>query len=372
MNTRMKTAIENNFKLRIGAILMALIIALAFTPMMPGGSGTVHAATSTQTVTLNSTPGKSVKITGSIGPKSTQYFKFKTSSRSSFYEIKVINSECDNYIRAELEDQDHAKISGLDFIRQGSKKTFDFLFDGEKLQPDTTHYLKIYPMDTSKNTSYVIYITEYPDDCGDVKSDARSIKLGKTNCHMDVKDFKGRDYDWMVFTAPAKSTYTFKLRNFSVPKNNLSWERFDHDGAGTGDRVSFHWQDEVYTWTVKLSKGEKTYIRALSGDAGKYSIQVKRANPVKVTAASKKVSAKTLKKSKVRVKAVTVKNAQGKVTFKKVGGSSKLTVSKSSGKITVKKNTKKGTYKIKVKVKAAGSSKYSSKSKTKTVKVIVK
>lgn len=75
-----------------------------------------------------------------------------------------------------------------------------------------------------------------------------------------------------------------------------------------------------------------------------------------------------------RSKTMTVKKAQGKVTYAKVSkGSSKyLTISKSTGKITVKKKTPKGTYEIKVKVTAAGNSNYKKGSKTVTVKVKVK
>lgn len=104
------------------------------------------------------------------------------------------------------------------------------------------------------------------------------------------------------------------------------------------------------------------------------AIQVtKAAQPMKVTAAKKTVTASKVKKAAQTVtKAVTVKSAQGKVTYAKSSGSKNLTINKTSGKITVKKGTKKGTYKIKVKVTAAGSSNYKSGSKTVEVTVVVK
>ena len=55
---------------------------------------------------------------------------------------------------------------------------------------------------------------------------------------------------------------------------------------------------------------------------------------------------------------VKAKNAYGKVTFKKTGGSSKLTINSKTGKIKVRKGTPKGRYKIKIRVTAAGDSKY--------------
>ena len=68
-------------------------------------------------------------------------------------------------------------------------------------------------------------------------------------------------------------------------------------------------------------------------------------------------------------KAFTVKKNQGKVTYKKASGNSKITVSK-AGKVTVKKGLKKGkTYSIKVKVTAAGNANYKKGTKTATLKV---
>ena len=68
---------------------------------------------------------------------------------------------------------------------------------------------------------------------------------------------------------------------------------------------------------------------------------------------------------------MTVSKQQGKLTYAKVSGSKKLTITK-AGKVTVKKKTKKGTYKMRVKVTAAGNANYKAGSKTVTVKVKVK
>ena len=93
-----------------------------------------------------------------------------------------------------------------------------------------------------------------------------------------------------------------------------------------------------------------------------------------VKAAVKSAKASALRKSKVNVRsAVIVRKNQGSVTYSKVRGSSKLTVSK-KGIITVKKGTyKKGTVlKVKVKAKAKGTSNYKSGSKTVTAKIKIK
>ena len=86
------------------------------------------------------------------------------------------------------------------------------------------------------------------------------------------------------------------------------------------------------------------------------------------------VKTATVKKKNVtikRSKAITVKNAKGKLGYKKAKGNKKITVAK-NGNITVKKGLKKGTYKITIKVTAAGNALYSKATKTVTVKIVVK
>ena len=70
-------------------------------------------------------------------------------------------------------------------------------------------------------------------------------------------------------------------------------------------------------------------------------------------------------------KVLTVSRAQGNVTYTKVSGNKKITVSP-TGKVTVKKKLKRGTYKIKVNVTAAGNTRYNAMTKTVVFKVKVK
>ncbi|MBE6027822.1 MAG: hypothetical protein E7227_04340 [Clostridiales bacterium] len=103
-------------------------------------------------------------------------------------------------------------------------------------------------------------------------------------------------------------------------------------------------------------------------------LKLKGANTMKVTAKKVTFKAATLKKKTLSVaasKAFTVKTPSGKVTYKKSGGNSKITVA-STGKITAKKGLKKGTYSVKVKVTAAGDDDHKPLTKTVTVKVVVK
>ena len=65
-------------------------------------------------------------------------------------------------------------------------------------------------------------------------------------------------------------------------------------------------------------------------------------------------------------------NSKGKLTYKKLSGSSAITINSTTGKLTVKKGVKKGTYKAKIKISAAAKGNYKAGSKTVTVTVKVK
>ena len=124
---------------------------------------------------------------------------------------------------------------------------------------------------------------------------------------------------------------------------------------------------------IQFAYNQKEAIRRIEDDAKTAAIQI--ANPLKVTVKKLTLKYKTLKKKKLilkKAKAFTIKNAQGKVTFKKISGNKKITINKKTGRITVKKGLKKGTYRLKVKVIAAGNSKYKAGSKTITLKIKVK
>ncbi len=104
-------------------------------------------------------------------------------------------------------------------------------------------------------------------------------------------------------------------------------------------------------------------------------------NPMKVTAKSVKAKAKKLKKKAQSVKAITVANAQGKVTSKITKISAKKKLAKQAkkkikvtadGKLKLGKKLKKGTYKVTVAVTAAGNASYKAATKSVTVKVKVK
>ena len=108
------------------------------------------------------------------------------------------------------------------------------------------------------------------------------------------------------------------------------------------------------------------------------AITAKKSNPLKITSSIKIIKTKKLKKSKVTFKALDVKNAQGKVTYKlnKNGSTAKLFKKakiNSNGVITIKKGKlKKGIYKLRVSVTAKGNKLYKSAKKHLTIRIKIK
>ena len=159
-------------------------------------------------------------------------------------------------------------------------------------------------------------------------------------------DFHRKSY------APDDSEFTEKLPTAKEPGTYYVYAKFP-DGA-----------EIVAKAVINKAKPAPTPAPAV----------VKKANTLKAAGRTVKISAKKLEKKKVTVKrknAITVKKAQGKVSYKKAKGYKKITVAK-NGNLVIKKGLKAGTYKVKVKVTAKGNAKYKKGSKTAIVKVVVK
>lgn len=170
-----------------------------------------------------------------------------------------------------------------------------------------------------------------------------------------------------------------------LPNNHTKFELVG-PGVNASEEFAYFgdwWADGgVCEWKYTVSEPGTYYVRYYNTDysgAEKYTTSFtveksKKANPITVKAKKVTFNTSKVKKKAQSVKAskaFTVKKAQGKLSYKKLSGSKKITVSK-AGKVTVKKGTKKGTYKAKVKVTAAGNATYKSGSKTVTLAVKVK
>lgn len=136
--------------------------------------------------------------------------------------------------------------------------------------------------------------------------------------------------------------------------------------------------DYTATWSNSSSKNAGTYTVTITGKGAytgvtKATYKIARAGQKMTVKATKKtLKASKLKKKAWTISAITVKKQGGAVKYRKLSGSSRLKINAKTGKITVRKNTKKGTYKIKVKVTSAASTNYKAASKNVTVKIVVK
>ena len=145
----------------------------------------------------------------------------------------------------------------------------------------------------------------------------------------------------------------------------------------------------VVKWDNSSSKKVGTYGVNIAGTGNydgdfwlRYTIK-KAANPMTLKARTATVKRSKVKKKAQtikRAKAFTVSKAKGKLSYKLISAKKgkksfkkKFKINAKTGNVTVKKGTKKGTYKVKVKVKAAGNSSYKASAwKNVTIKIRVR
>lgn len=152
--------------------------------------------------------------------------------------------------------------------------------------------------------------------------------------------------------------------------DNKSWEYTIHQS----DDIKVNHEKNHFTATKWTKVNPKWNTKNFSGVWS--DKEASRANPIKVTATTKKVKASALKKAAKTVKPIKITGAKGtvKVTKVKSGTSSKIykkiSVKTKTGEIKIKKGSyKEGTYKVKLKITAAGNADYDKKTVTKTVKI---
>nr|MCR4690987.1 leucine-rich repeat domain-containing protein [Lachnospiraceae bacterium] len=166
-----------------------------------------------------------------------------------------------------------------------------------------------------------------------------------------------------------------KVQSAYIPKDlNATYVQFQiYDGTLLKKTVDLSRDQFKAAKDMIITADGKTFDESKhTPDGGKI------ANPITVKVAKKTVKASALSKKAQKVKALTVENAKGKVTFKLVKkGTNKKIYSKlklnKKGVISIKKGKlKKGSYKIKVKITASGNATYKKTVITKTITVKIK
>ncbi|MFQ9172455.1 hypothetical protein [Blautia massiliensis (ex Durand et al. 2017)] len=187
------------------------------------------------------------------------------------------------------------------------------------------------------------------------------VKLKTQSITVSVKNTKNvvsKKYGDKAFSlgAKAKTTLTYKSSNTKIAT-------VDSKGKVTIKAAG----------TVKIAINAKATSTYKAATAKVLTIKIaKKAPTIKTKIGTKNLSYNALKKKAQVFTLGTSVNSKGTLTYKKLSGSSAVSVNSKTGKLTVKKGLKKGTYRVKVQIKSAAKGNYTAGSRTVTVTVRVK
>lgn len=190
---------------------------------------------------------------------------------------------------------------------------------------------------------------------------AKLVKLKTQSITVSVKNTKNvvsRKYGAKAFSlgAKAKTTLTYKSSNTKIAT-------VDSKGKVTIKAAG----------TVKITINAKATSTYKAATAKVLTIKIaKKAPTIKTKIGTKNLSYNALKKKAQVFTLGTSVNSKGTLTYKKLSGSSAVSVNSKTGKLTVKKGLKKGTYRVKVQIKSAAKGNYTAGRRTVTVTVRVK
>ena len=190
---------------------------------------------------------------------------------------------------------------------------------------------------------------------------AKLIKLKTQSITVSVKNTKNvvsRKYGDKAFSlgAKAKTALTYKSSNTKIAT-------VDSKGKVTIKAAG----------TVKITINAKATSTYKAATAKVLTIKIaKKAPTIKTKIGTKNLSYNALKKKAQVFTLGTSVNSKGTLTYKKLSGSSAVSVNSKTGRLTVKKGLKKGTYRVKVQIKSAAKGNYTAGSRTVTVTVRVK
>jgi len=203
---------------------------------------------------------------------------------------------------------------------------------------------------------------------------------------------KAGDYTVTIYAAGYNPlTYTFHIAT-AVPTTDLKSVEFQGIDAATLEgktatvtaysvnegEGNAAVEGEAYATDAVISNGKVALTKELVpgdykvvADGFTYTFSFAQvANPMTVSATHPKAIAFATKKQTI-ASTLTVKGAQGNVTYAKTSGDKYFTVNAKTGNITVAAKTPVGTYPVKVKATAAGNGYYKAKSVTKSLKVTI-
>lgn len=255
--------------------------------------------------------------------------------------------------------------------------------------PDTTVHYDLYALSdnfTSPTDGTKLYEADVTYKWGgfhrqDLDKDAK-VKKGQSFSVVVTQKASDGKYIFNTYCG-ANNDYARATDSFFYNKGIINKGESMFCADGTWIDISSSWIKDVLTgddshYFDMDNFPIKAYGEEIEDSSDEKAVTEKKSNPFKATAKEKTLKAKALKSKKQTALTITVKNAQGKVSYKVLkSGTSKKLYKKlkvnSKGKVTLKKGKyAKKTYTVAVKVSAAGNDKYKSGSKTVKVKVKVK
>lgn len=231
-----------------------------------------------------------------------------------------------------------------------------------------------------------------------VKSGTRRIKSIYYNCYYSGLGKKVGTYTITVkgvspYIGEESVEYEIIPQDLSKKTARLSKTVYQYDGRAckptvyisglySGIDYTLSYKNNIRPGTAEVTiRGRGNYTGSITKN---FTIKKpaerrigKLLQPMKVKAKKKvfPVKRSKVKKKKQSVsgrKIFEITNAQGNISYYKMGGSSKLSINRATGTITVKKGTKKGTYSITVRVSASGNVRYKAGSRSGRIKIKVK
>ena len=248
------------------------------------------------------------------------------------------------------------------------KKVYWSTSDPEVAEPTEEGEVKVYKTGTVEITgrlksgakkSYTLVISD------EKVSSPKSVSFRKSEITMK----KGQYGQAVIVTDPEAAMLNYA----EFKSSNEKAVKVDDSGVltavGTGTATI---TAEVYLRDESGEDGHNEKIRCKVYVTGPNTMKA-RGRTVKIKHSQVQKKSRTIK----RAKAITVKKAQGAVTYKLKSVTQKkyrkyFRVARKTGNITVKKGLKKGTYKLKIRVRAAGDKAYRPKTQEVTVKIKVK
>ena len=291
-------------------------------------------------------------------------------------------------------------ISGYDKYTSVSATDPDTGKEYKTTDPDGREYAPVTSLTMTDGEPVYVHLDD-PDIYDDLKQDEAPITYHyeyiTTNLMMEPLGSDHYDLDYELAggewsgsadhpktVAVPKEDATVKL---AVPVRSgyvfAGWQYEFYEGSWGGAAFDVNYDDDNMPYLYLYGLGESI---SKVWDEAKYSVDhgikltatwepdTRSENPMTASGKTATVKYSKAKKSSqtiTKAKAFKIKDAEGKLSFEKKSGNSKITVSK-AGKITVKKGIKKKTYKVKVYVTASGNDYFRPKTKTVTVTIKVK